>query len=123
MPTDQTPLADYGVVPNRPDIDRDAHWRVTFLGGVNAQTLLFADEPEHRAIEALCERFGQTDAMITPPSTAPASPMYEDDDREPIVAAVLLDENVRRLNVSAEQVAAVVAALGGLNPIDPNTQE
>lgn len=65
--TTTTPLSHYGVTPTGPGVDTTTLWAATFLGGVNAQTVYFAEEPEHRAIEALMERFDQPSCAVTPP--------------------------------------------------------
>lgn len=65
----QLPLSEYGVVTAGPGTDKTRLWAAGFSGCErgNAITVHFTDEPEHRAIEALCERFGATACKVTPP--------------------------------------------------------
>jgi hypothetical protein len=63
-------LRDLGVRPSKHGIRPADHWVVTFSGCPGASGmpfLLFDEEPEHRAIETLMERFGADSARIDPP--------------------------------------------------------
>lgn len=71
--TTQAPLSDFGVVSAR-GADTTTLWSAGFPGtGQGAVTVYFAEEPEHRAIEALCERFGADACHVTPPQVREAS--------------------------------------------------
>lgn len=60
--------ADLGITPSRPGQDRSLFWRVTLTGGNDCHSFLFAEEPEDRAIEALLNHLGHTEASVTPPN-------------------------------------------------------
>jgi hypothetical protein len=105
-------LEDLGAVASTGNPEHDlAHWRATFLGGTmtSSTSLLFEEEPEHRAIEELMFRLGATSARILPPTFEPAESAYDAGERLLAIARGLPQDKANDPEGLADLLSAAVA--------------
>lgn len=106
MQTDRPTYADLGVIPYESVEDPAAFWRALFYDGKRAEPIiyLFAEEPEHRAIEELMERTETVTVAVEPPMAEPPADVEEAADRLLAVA-----RGMKSINDS-DGIAALLSA-------------
>ena len=104
-------LTDLGVVTLGPNDDPHAYWRATFLGGemTSSTGYYFAEEPEHRAVEALVVDLGAATVRIVPPMSEPAESAYEAGERLLAIARGLPQDKANDPEGLADLVTAALA--------------
>ncbi len=105
-------LADLGATPSTGDESVDlANWRVTFYGGTmtSSTSMLFIEEPEHRAIETLMGALGAERVRVQPPSLVAPESAYEAGERLLAIARGLPQEKMNDPEGVADLVSAAVA--------------
>lgn len=104
-------LDDFGAVASTGDPEHDlAQWRATFYGGAmtSSLTFLFAEEPEHRAIESIMVELNATCVRVVPPTIEPAESAYDAGERLLAIARGLPQEKANDPEGLADLVTAAV---------------